>query len=87
MKMMGTSQFLKIIQAQYAGGHTIQMTFNNGDVRKLDFTPYIQEGDCRKLQDINYFKNFTLDPYTIDWNNEIGFAPEFLYSVSTPISA
>ena len=26
--------------------------------------------------------SFTLDPYTVDWNNEIGFAPEFLYEHS-----
>lgn len=32
-----------------------------------------------KLKDIDYFKNFTIDPFTIDWNNEIGFATEFLY--------
>ena len=25
------------------------------------------------------FRNFTLDPFTVDWNNEIGFAPESLY--------
>ena len=28
---------------------------------------------------MNYFKNFRMDPFTVDWNNEIGFAPEFLY--------
>ena len=22
---------------------------------------------------------FTLDPFTVDWNNEIGFAPQYLY--------
>lgn len=31
------------------------------------------------LKDKNYFKNFTIDPFSINWNNEIGFAPEFLY--------
>lgn len=25
------------------------------------------------------FKNFKLDGSTVDWNNEIGFAPEYLY--------
>ena len=33
----------------------------------------------KKLQDLDYFKAFTLDPFTIDWNDEIGFAPEYLY--------
>ena len=37
------------------------------------------EGIGKKLQDLTYFKQFTLDPFSVDWNNEIGFAPEFLY--------
>ena len=45
----------------------------------VDFTPLMQKGICRKLQDMDYFRNFTLDPFTVDWNNEIGFAPESLY--------
>ena len=28
---------------------------------------------------INYFKSFRLDPFTVDWNDEIGFAPRYLY--------
>lgn len=84
---MATKQFLKIIHADYMGGHVIRMTFNNGAVRQLDFTPYMDKGICRKLQNMDYFKHFTLDPYTIDWNNEIGFAPEFLYEKSMPVSA
>ena len=80
---MEQHNFLKVTHADYLGGHTLKMTFNIGEVRMLDFTPLTKQGVCRKLKDLNYFKNFTLDPYTIDWNNEIGFAPEYLYSVST----
>ncbi len=43
--------------------------------------PLATEGVCVKLRDINYFKNFSLDPYTVDWNNEIGFAPEYLHDL------
>ena len=38
-----------------------------------------------KLKDLDYFKAFTIDPFTIDWNNEIGFAPEYLYEIGTTI--
>lgn len=34
---------------------------------------------CNKLKDKHYFKNYRIDPFTIDWNNVIAFAPEFLY--------
>ena len=26
-----------------------------------------------------YFKSFRLDPFTVDWSDEIGFAPRYLY--------
>ncbi len=54
-------------------------TFSTGEVRLVDFTPLMQKGICRKLQDIDYFKSFCLNPFTVDWNDEIGFAPRYLY--------
>ena len=73
---------LKVVEAQYMNGYTLLLTFNNGDRRVCDFAPLSKKGVCTKLQDMNYFKSFRLDPYTVDWNNEIGFAPEFLYEHS-----
>lgn len=45
----------------------------------FDFSPLLTKGICHKLGDLEYFRNFSFDPFTIDWNNEIGFAPEYLY--------
>ena len=73
---------LKVIDATYVEGYTLRLTFNTGDVRLCDFTPMMQKGVCKKLQDIDYFQSFKLDPFSIDWNNEIGFAPEYLYQQS-----
>lgn len=73
---MGT---LKIIEAEYIKDYILRLKFNNGEERFCDFFPLAQKGICKKLLDIVYFRNFTLDPFTVDWNNEIGFAPEFLY--------
>jgi hypothetical protein len=73
---------LTITHAEYVSDYVLRVTFSNGEVRLVDFTPLMQKGICRKLQDIDYFKSFTLDPFTIDWNDEIGFAPEYLYERS-----
>ena len=35
---------------------------------------------------LDYFKSFALDHFTVDWNNEIGFDPMFLYERSVLIS-
>ncbi len=73
---------LTITHAEYVNDYVLRITFSNGEVRLVDFTPLMQKGICRKLQDLDYFKSFTLDPFTIDWNDEIGFAPEYLYERS-----
>lgn len=72
---------LCVLSAEYVSGYTLRLTFNTGEVLLVDFTPLMQKGICRKLQDIDYFKSFRLDPFTVDWNNEIGFAPERLYEL------
>lgn len=76
---------LKIVNVQYEHDLVLRLTFNNGEVKLCDFLPLAQKGICTKLQDAEYFRNFRLDPFTVDWNNEIGFAPEFLLSHSQSI--
>lgn len=74
-------ELLTITKAKYIDGYRIEAVFSNGIKKMLDFTDVIKnaKGIVRKLADINYFKQFTLDPFTIDWNNEIGFDPKDLY--------
>lgn len=73
---------LKIVKAEYVEDYVLRLTFNSGEVRLMDFTSLMDRGICVKLRNLDYFKSFTLDPFTIDWNNEIGFAPSFLYERS-----
>ena len=85
MLMKNNVFILKVVDASYVDDYTLMLTFNNGDKRKCDFAPLSKKGICTKLQDLDYFKSFSLDPFTVDWNNEIGFAPEFLYEHSTSV--
>lgn len=75
---------LKIIGAEYERDMMLRLRFNNGEERICDFKPLADKGVCVKLNNPEYFKSFTLDPYTVDWNDEVGFAPEFLYEHSVP---
>ena len=71
---------LKVTDAKYVRDYILALTFNTGEVKGFDFSTVYDEGICTKLKDLSYFKRFKLDPFSVDWNNEIGFAPEFLYS-------
>ena len=74
---------LKVTSADYVRDYVLRLSFNDGSVKYVDFLPLAQKGICTKLQDLEYFRQFTLDPFTVDWSNEIGFAPEYLYEIGT----
>lgn len=75
---------IHIKSAKYVSDYILELTFDTGEVKRFDFSSLYNEGICRKLQDMSYFKNFTLDGFTVDRNNEIGFAPEYLYENGVP---
>ena len=52
-------KILKIIKAQYVKDYILRLTFNNGEIRMVDFTPLMQKGICTKLQDMDYFRSFS----------------------------
>jgi len=78
---------IKVVNAEYKSGYVLILTFNTGEVKSFDFSTVYNDGICKKLQDIDYFRNFKLDPFSVDWNNEIGFAPEFLYENGVLLTA
>lgn len=78
---------IKVTNAVYKSDYILILTFNTGEVKAFDFSTVYNDGICKKLQDIEYFRNFKLDPFSVDWNNEIGFAPEFPYENGVTLSA
>ncbi len=80
---MNFTPSLKIVSAEYLEDYKISAVFSNGAKKTIDFSSIVSEGRgiTHKLRDLDYFRDFTLDPFSIDWNNEIGFAPEFLYRI------
>ena len=72
---------LKVTNADYVHDHVLRLSFNDGTTKLVDFWPLAQKGICTKLQNLDYFRDYTLDPFTVDWSNEIGFAPEYLHEI------
>lgn len=81
---MAMNDILTVRQAEYLDGYTLVIHFSNGEKKSFDFSTLFNKGICRKLRDKSYFLNFRIDPFTIDWNHEIGFAPEYLYDNGSP---
>jgi len=72
-------ELIKVVDARYLEGYKIEFRFNNGITKVVDLTNEIYGEVFEPLKDINYFKNFTLNPFTIEWENGADFSPEFLF--------
>lgn len=76
---------ISVANAKFIEDFKLHILFNNGESGIVDLENAILN-DSRKifepLKNRDYFKNFTLDSWTIVWPNEFGFAPEFLYELA-----
>lgn len=74
--------FLEILKACYLDHYKLKLWFNNGDVRIADLKDSLIGQAFQPLRDIDFFKKFRIHLNTVEWPNEVDFAPEYLYSIS-----
>lgn len=72
-------QLIKVIDAKYIEDYKILFTFNDGKTKTIDFKDQLWGEMFEPLKNIEYFRKFKLNPFTIEWENGADFAPEFLY--------
>lgn len=72
-----------ITKATYIRDYQLELEFNDGSSGIVDLTHELNKPIFQPLKDINYFKNFKLNSWTITWDNGADFAPEFLYERTT----
>ena len=68
-----------VIRAEYRGGYTIHVAFNDGVEKTLDFAPWLKGAMFEPLKDTAYFQRFFLEGGTVAWPNGADIAPETLY--------
>lgn len=70
---------IKVTEASYLQDYKIKLRFSNGKTKTIDLKDHLWGEVFEPLKDIEYFKNFKLNHFTIEWENGADFAPEFLY--------
>ena len=75
--------FIEVIKAEYIDGYRLLLQFNNGEKRIVDLSNSLKGTVYIPLQDISYFKNFSIKFNTIEWENGADFAPEYLWDIGT----
>lgn len=75
-----------VIKASYVDGFTLDLTFSDGVKAQVDFLPWIEKYPFfSPLKDIDYFKNFSLDAWTVVWPNGADIAPETLHEIAVKV--
>ena len=68
-----------VIRAEYAGGHRIRVTFDDGMAGIVDFLPWLEGPVFEPLKELEYFQSFFIDGGTVAWPNGADIAPETLH--------
>ena len=72
-----------VTEAKYVSGYKIKLIFNDGVKAVVDLKDSIKGKIFHPLKDIEYFKKFKQNKWTIEWDCEADFAPEYLYKLAT----
>lgn len=79
---------LHVIDAMYLEDYLIRITFNDGQIKVVDFQPYVKRnGVFSLLKDKTFFRSFFIDLNTICWPNGADVAPERLYELGQPVES
>jgi Protein of unknown function (DUF2442) len=75
-----------ITKANYIQEYKIELEFNNNQKGIVDFKNHLDKKIFQSLKDIENFKNFKLNSWTLEWENGADFSPEFLLDKIKPIN-
>ncbi|OYT12726.1 MAG: hypothetical protein B6I19_08895 [Bacteroidetes bacterium 4572_114] len=72
---------LKVTNAKYINDYKIELFFNDGYNGIVDLKNSIKGQVFMPLNDVDYFKTFKTNQWTIEWDCDADFAPEYLYDL------
>jgi hypothetical protein len=72
-----------VTKAKHVRDYLIEVKFNNGTKKVIDFEPWLSAPIFKPLKSKAYFKRFFIDGPTIAWPNGADIAPETLYAAET----
>ncbi|MEQ8336743.1 MAG: DUF2442 domain-containing protein [Cyclobacteriaceae bacterium] len=73
---------IRVTDVEYIQGYILDLTFNNGEVYRVDLIELTKKPAYSKLKSKEYFKQFGLVRGTLEWMDNLDVAPEFLYDLA-----
>ena len=69
-----------VIEARYVSGYCIELVFNTGSRKTVDFSRWLEGPVFQPLRDLNEFRRFYISGGTVCWPNGADIAPETLHA-------
>lgn len=69
----------KVISVKPTDDYQLFVTFENGERKKVDVSPYLEKGVFRELKDKSYFKRVTVSFGSVVWPHEQDLSYDTLY--------
>ena len=73
---------IHVTNMELCNDYTINIEFNNGKKGTIDFKKILEEDHreiVKELLDKDLFKTVKINLNTLCWDNEVDFAPEYLF--------
>ena len=77
--------YLAVKNVKPESNYCLLLTFENGEQRRFDMTPYLSIGIFQELTDLKLFNSVRVSFDSIEWENEADLDPEILYTNSIAI--
>ena len=71
-----------VVLVEPENDYKLVITFDNGEKRVFDVTPFLDKGIFIELKDINYFQKVTVAFGAVEWPHEQDFSNDTLYLLS-----
>ncbi|MFP3090186.1 DUF2442 domain-containing protein [Treponema sp. TIM-1] len=75
-------EMIRVINAELKGEYKILVEFNDGIKGIMDFKKILEEDHreiVRELLNMDLFKTVKVNLNTLCWDNDVDFAPDYLY--------
>ena len=77
---------IRVVDVDYIKDYIMDLKFSNGEIRRVNFLPLLNGNKKEELRDKSKFVQFGLNHWTLEWNNGIDFAPDFLYRIGEKVA-
>ncbi len=77
--------YLAVINVLALDNYKLLLTFENGEKKIFDVSPYLEIGKFSELKNSEIFRSVRVHFDSVEWSNRLDLDPELLYAKGTRV--